>query len=261
MERDSFIFYKSFYEAIKGMPRDIQGEIYTAIMEYSLYGNEIENLKPIAKSVMVLIKPQLEANNKRYNNGKKGGAPVGNKNAKKQPKNNQKQPNDNVNDNVIKDINIKLISLVKPIDFTKPIYYFIAKSYHKLFLDINGETKTLIEAKAHKWIDDVRKLIEIDKVSIRSLIAIKYYFECSHKGERVDNFWTNTIKSPASLRKKNKEDVYYWDMITKPIKKWLSDNPNKELEIDRRLKNLNDLVEKHKDTNTDNLTNLKNKNN
>ena len=44
------------------------------------------------------MKPQIDANNRRYENGKKGGAPVGNSNAakkEKQPKttkNNQKQP-------------------------------------------------------------------------------------------------------------------------------------------------------------------------
>lgn len=75
MQRESFIFYRSFYEAIREMPRDIQGEIYTAIMEYSLFGNETENLKPIAKAVFILIKPQLDANLTRYENGKKGGNP------------------------------------------------------------------------------------------------------------------------------------------------------------------------------------------
>ena len=41
--RESFVFYRSFYDAIKDLPRDVQGEIYTAIMEYSLYGKETEN--------------------------------------------------------------------------------------------------------------------------------------------------------------------------------------------------------------------------
>ena len=105
--RDSLIFYKSFYEAIKELPRDVQGEIYTAIMEYGLYGSETEQLKPIARSIFSLIKPQLDANNKRYENGCKGGRPVVEEN---QPKTNQKpnnnqavtkgKPNDNVNDNV-----------------------------------------------------------------------------------------------------------------------------------------------------------------
>lgn len=54
------------------------------------------------------IKPQIDRNNRRYENGKKGGAPKGNTNAgkpvKKQPKNNQKQPNVNENVNDIKEI-------------------------------------------------------------------------------------------------------------------------------------------------------------
>lgn len=73
--RDGFIFYRSFYDAIKDLPRDIQGEIYTAIMEYSLNGKETENLKPIARSVFALMKPQIDANNKRFENGRKGGRP------------------------------------------------------------------------------------------------------------------------------------------------------------------------------------------
>lgn len=115
--RDSFIFYRSFYEAIRDLPRDIQGEIYTAIMEYSLYGNETDNLKPVARSIFTLIKPQIDINNKRYANGKKGGRPSdlqhdsgGNRQdgyseniTEEKPNNNQTQtkaePNDNVNDN------------------------------------------------------------------------------------------------------------------------------------------------------------------
>ena len=62
--RDSFIFYRSFYEAIKDLPRDIQGEIYTAIMEYSLYGKETENLKPVAKSIMLMVKHYIDQQGK-----------------------------------------------------------------------------------------------------------------------------------------------------------------------------------------------------
>ena len=82
MERDSFLFYRSFYEAIKGLPKDIQVEIYTAIMEYALYGNLSEEMKPFAKSVFTLIKPVLDTNLQRYENGKKGGSK---KRVKKQP--------------------------------------------------------------------------------------------------------------------------------------------------------------------------------
>lgn len=107
--RDSFVFYRSFYDAIKDLPRDVQGEIYTAIMEYSLYGKETENLKPIARSVFTLMKPQIDVNNKRFENGKKGGRPKsgnepdGNQEeTKEKPSNNQSETESkpNVNDNV-----------------------------------------------------------------------------------------------------------------------------------------------------------------
>ena len=116
MKRESFIFYKSFYESIKELAPEEQAQIYNAIFEYQFENNVVE-LKGVCKSIFTLIIPQLDANNKRYINGCKGGAPKGNKNAtkkqpknnqkttKKQPKNNQKttkkQPNDNenVNDN------------------------------------------------------------------------------------------------------------------------------------------------------------------
>ena len=108
--RDSFIFYRSFYEAIKDLPRDIQGEIYTAIMEYSLYGKETDNLKPVARSIFTLIKPQIDVNNKRFDNGCKGGRPLKKETkekhakAKKEDKNQKEtkeKPNKNynVNDN------------------------------------------------------------------------------------------------------------------------------------------------------------------
>ena len=107
MERESFVFYRSFYEGIKELPRDIQGEVLTAIMEYGLNGVTTENQKQITKAMFALIKPQLDANNQRFENGKKGGRPKANCNqteTKTKPKQNQDktkpEPNVNVNDNV-----------------------------------------------------------------------------------------------------------------------------------------------------------------
>ena len=102
MERDSFVFYSSFLKAIRTIKkRDIQAELALAIIEYGITGETAECGEMVSMA-MELIKPQLEANNQKYINGLKGGAPKGNQNAKKekeQPKNNQKQPNDNVNEN------------------------------------------------------------------------------------------------------------------------------------------------------------------
>ena len=72
--QDSFIFYRSFYEALKDLPDDLYKEITIAVMEYGLDGVE-PNLSPMAKCAFLLIKPQIDANNRRRENGNKGGRP------------------------------------------------------------------------------------------------------------------------------------------------------------------------------------------
>lgn len=81
MDRDSFVFYRSFYEAIKCMPSDVQAEIYPAICEYALLGKQPKNLSEVAKGMFALIKPNIDVNTTRFENGKKGGRK---KQAKKQ---------------------------------------------------------------------------------------------------------------------------------------------------------------------------------
>ena len=104
--RDSIIFYRSFYEAINELPPDVQAKVYSAIFEYSLNFNEVV-LEGLPKTIFTLIKPQLDANNKRFENGKKGGRKKSEENqeeTKTEPKTNQEknetEPNNNVNVNV-----------------------------------------------------------------------------------------------------------------------------------------------------------------
>jgi uncharacterized phage protein (TIGR02220 family) len=66
--RDSTIFYRSFYEAIKELPKETQADIYNAIFEYALNFKEQE-LSGLSKTVFTLIKPQLDANTKRWISG------------------------------------------------------------------------------------------------------------------------------------------------------------------------------------------------
>lgn len=106
MERNSCIFYKSFYDSIKELDPQDQVQIYNAIFSYQFDNIEID-LKGVCKSIFTLIIPQLEANNKRYENGTKGGRPK----TKTKPSKNQKEtkdkPNDNVNENDNVNNNIK----------------------------------------------------------------------------------------------------------------------------------------------------------
>lgn len=72
--RDSVVFYRSFYEAIKELPPEDFKKSVCAIMEYGLDEKEPESTG-IEKTIFLLAKPQIDANNRRYLNGTKGGRP------------------------------------------------------------------------------------------------------------------------------------------------------------------------------------------
>lgn len=93
--RTSFVFYGSWWEAIKNLPRDVQGDVLTAIIEYGLSGETTEQLKPIAKAMLAMVKPQIDANNVKFENGKKGGRPKGETEPKENQKKTKKKPNNN----------------------------------------------------------------------------------------------------------------------------------------------------------------------
>lgn len=107
MERDSIVIYKSFFEAVRLQPKEAQADIYNAVLEYAFNSIEPENISDTAKSIFLLIKPQIDANNQRYENGKKGGRPKkeneiktnGFENSKKIKTKQEPNVNENVNDN------------------------------------------------------------------------------------------------------------------------------------------------------------------
>lgn len=92
--RDGIVFYRSFYDAIKELPDAELAKCFKAIMEYGLDGKEPET-SGIEKTIYCLVKPQIDANNKRYQNGTKGGRPK----TEPEPGDNQtvtkEKPNDN----------------------------------------------------------------------------------------------------------------------------------------------------------------------
>ena len=164
MERDSFVVYKSFYESIniEDLPDETQLELYRAIFEYGFYGKE-PKLKGISNSIFTLIKPQIDANNKRYCDGKKGGRPKKGDNLetkktsgyenkkpvvinKKTSGYENKKPNDNVNVNVNVNVNDKEKNIILKkekhkfgkfgrIKLTEEEYTRLINEYGKEFID------------------------------------------------------------------------------------------------------------------------------
>lgn len=128
MARDSFIFYRSYYEAMSGLKDRDKLKLFNAISELSLNENEIK-LDGICKNIFTAIKPQIVANSERYENGKKGGRPKKETTGFKKEKttgyssgkpNENDNVNVNVNENVNANVNVSdscVDGLQKAIDF------------------------------------------------------------------------------------------------------------------------------------------------
>jgi hypothetical protein len=147
MVRESFIFYRSFYEALK----DLEGKdfeiVIKAICEYALNEKEID-LDGLPKALFTLIKPQIDANNERRINGCKGGRPKktnGYDTKKPTVMNNEtngydtKKPNDNDNENVnvnVNDNDNENVNEKEENSLTTIKEYESSSSYLSVFIDL-----------------------------------------------------------------------------------------------------------------------------
>ena len=74
VNRKSFVFYDSFYKAMSYLNDKEKIQYIEAICNYSLFDITIDmDLK--IEAMFALIKPQIDANIKKRENGRKGGRP------------------------------------------------------------------------------------------------------------------------------------------------------------------------------------------
>ena len=88
---ESFVFYESYLKGIELQDEKIQNKLFLAVCRYALRGEMPKDLKGSELGIFELIRPTIDANSQRRENAQKGGAPIGNQNARKQPKQ-PKQP-------------------------------------------------------------------------------------------------------------------------------------------------------------------------
>ena len=75
VNHESFVFYESFYIAMKSLSLEEKDEYILSICNYALY-EEIFELSPKIESMFQLVRPQLDANIRKRKNGKLGGRPL-----------------------------------------------------------------------------------------------------------------------------------------------------------------------------------------
>lgn len=97
--RDSFIFYRSFFSATKHLNQVEKAQLFEAICSYALDGN-LSLLEGTPQGMFELIKPQLDANRKRFENGCKKKQKISKTEAKNKQNGSKDEANVNVNVNV-----------------------------------------------------------------------------------------------------------------------------------------------------------------
>ena len=73
MERQQFTFYRSYFRAIKLLPKKEREPVFMAICAYALDGEE-PKLSDTAAAVFELVRPTLDTAARKAENGKRGGS-------------------------------------------------------------------------------------------------------------------------------------------------------------------------------------------
>ena len=229
--KDSIVFYKSFYEAIKELPSKNQLDIYNAIFQKYFYDEDIL-LKGISKGIFNLIIPNVDSANKRYfanvENGKKGGRPKSELKPKEnsnitqskselKPKHNLND-NDNDNDNVNDKDNITT---------NKDIFSYIEKNFG---ITISG-----------KNYEDIYGWLQFYPLDI-----LKYAVDLSVKsGKRTIRYWEGILNNWKGCNYKSIIDIQENDKKNKKSKiepEWLNKEIKPELASEEEQEELNRFI-------------------
>ena len=193
MNRDSTIFYRSFYEAIKELPEVNQLEIYNAIFEHSLNLKKPE-LTGLSKTIYTLIQPQVEANLKRYENGNKPKKKQteSETEAKQKQDESESEANKNKNKNVNKNNNENENTSLKKKQTPKHLFsestYFDKHKFKEAFQDWNSEKLKYYYESLLTWSNEGNKKID--------WIATARQWASRDEREGKVKFEVSTIKIP-----------------------------------------------------------------
>ena len=72
-QRGQFTFYRSYYEALKSLPKKEREPVLMAIIAYALDGESPE-LSGVGSAIFSLVKPTLDTGRKKAESGKQGGS-------------------------------------------------------------------------------------------------------------------------------------------------------------------------------------------
>ena len=115
--RDGFIFYESFRSAMKELPAETQVLLYNALADYALYDSVPEfGDDGIARGFFALMRPQIDANNRRRDAGARGGRPAksADDDGCEAPQETCEEPNVNLSETIAKPCDNQTVTKAEP---------------------------------------------------------------------------------------------------------------------------------------------------
>lgn len=158
VSRESYVFYKSFYESIDSLPtKEMQADAYKALMEYGFFGREPSS-DNIGYTMWLAFRKQMDVNQKRYENSKKGGRPKKASNA-----------DANASKSIQKDANAdneEPVEIVTDESHRVP-YQDVVNMYHEICVSlptvraVSDSRRKLIRSRYNQYgIDEIRTVFE-----------------------------------------------------------------------------------------------------
>jgi len=157
--RDSTVVYRSFWEAVRDLPCEEYKAAMEALLAYALDGVDIAETAT-AKMFLTMAKPQVDKNNQRYENGKRGGRPKNQKETKQKPNENQTKPNENQTEpkakkakpNVNVNVNVNV----------KDIIHYLNEKTGAHYQEGSESTRRLISGRLREGytVDDFKRVID-----------------------------------------------------------------------------------------------------
>ena len=207
--RDTMIFYRSFYEAIKELPPENKIEVYDAIFSYSLDFYE-PDLSGISKTIFTLIKPQLDANIKRFENGKKPKQKQKESETEAKQKQKESETETNNNNNVNNNVNNN-------------------NNNNKNINVNNDEEENFFEDENFEKKEEAKNFLKTAKPSQIDRLRMQHKLSVEHYNEKVDEFVEKKFDWGENSKWKNEDDMAmnfeFWlpsnyKRVVNPYKQW-----------------------------------------
>ncbi len=268
--KNSFLIYHEYRDILEDLTNEELGKLFRAIFDYEI-DNKIPHFVGLMKMAFMVIKGNLDRDRNKYDkrcessseNGKKGGAPKGNQNAKKQPKNNLKQPNQpkqadndnetdtengNDNDNASASDKGKSADLLAEDGIEKSADLFssdeTSETNADLFTYIQealGRTLNSIEYEViNEWQDNDLTRYAVKESILNGARGIRY-IQTVLESWKAKGF--KTVQDVQAYQIKRKQNIEKQNLKEKELPDWFNKDLKNEEMTEEDKKELDDLLE------------------